>query len=123
MQTILIIEYVSFFFPLYYNILSFYANTSCRLITWNKHLTRGFRLHIAVLVKLGHSCFLCKNDLAHSPLLTEEESESESELESDKLPDVAVLPCGHAFHTLCLEQVISEYELKDPSCFICTSLQ
>uniref|UniRef100_A0A6N2M4Y6 RING-type domain-containing protein n=1 Tax=Salix viminalis TaxID=40686 RepID=A0A6N2M4Y6_SALVM len=76
-----------------------------------------------VLVKLGHSCFLCKNDLAHSPLLTEEESESESELESDKLPDVAVLPCGHAFHTLCLEQVISEYELKDPSCLICTSLQ
>ncbi|KAJ6355320.1 hypothetical protein OIU77_005830 [Salix suchowensis] len=74
-----------------------------------------------VLVKLGHSCFLCKNDLAHSPLLTEEESESE--LESDKLPDVAVLPCGHAFHTLCLEQVIPEYELKDPSCFICTSLQ
>ncbi|KAJ6296109.1 hypothetical protein OIU78_024030 [Salix suchowensis] len=76
-----------------------------------------------VLVKLGHSCFLCKNDLAHSPLLTEEESESESELESDKLPDVAVLPCGHAFHTLCLEQAIPEYELKDPSCFICSSLQ
>ncbi|XP_011012244.1 PREDICTED: uncharacterized protein LOC105116537 [Populus euphratica] len=68
-------------------------------------------------VKLGHNCFLCENDLAHSPLPTDEE------LESDKLPDVAVLPCGHAFHAMCLQQAIPEDQLRDPSCFVCDSLQ
>ncbi|KAJ6330775.1 hypothetical protein OIU76_009383 [Salix suchowensis] len=69
-------------------------------------------------VKLGHNCFLCENDLALSPLPIEEEEE-----ESDKLPDVAVLPCGHTFHTLCLQQAAPEDQLKDPPCFICASLQ
>ncbi|CAK7338140.1 unnamed protein product [Dovyalis caffra] len=68
-------------------------------------------------VKLGLGCFLCENDLAHWPLPTDEG------LESDKLPDVAVLPCGHAFHTLCFEQAMPEELLKDPACFICASLQ
>ncbi|KAL3586403.1 hypothetical protein D5086_013270 [Populus alba] len=62
-------------------------------------------------VKLGHNCFLCENDLAHSPLPTDEE------LESDKFPDAAVLPCGHAFHAMCLQQAIPEDQLRDPSCF------
>ncbi|KAF9680626.1 hypothetical protein SADUNF_Sadunf06G0141200 [Salix dunnii] len=70
-------------------------------------------------VKLGHECFLCENDLALSPLPIDEESE----LESDKLPDVAVLPCGHTFHTMCLQQAVPEDHLKDPPCFICASLQ
>ncbi|KAJ6914285.1 hypothetical protein NC651_016524 [Populus alba x Populus x berolinensis] len=68
-------------------------------------------------VKLGHNCFLCENDLAHSPLPTDEE------LESDKFPDAAVLPCGHAFHAMCLQQAIPEDQLRDPSCFVCDSLQ
>lgn len=68
-------------------------------------------------VKLGHNCFLCENDLAHSPLPTDEE------LESDKFPDVAVLPCGHAFHAMCLQQAIPEDQMRDPSCFVCDSLQ
>jgi hypothetical protein len=102
---------------LFYNFLSFSSNISSHPITWNKHLIKGYRLHIADFVKLGHNCFLCENDLAHSPLPTDEE------LESDKFPDVAVLPCGHAFHAMCLQQAIPEDQMRDPSCFVCDSLQ
>ncbi|KAJ6406978.1 hypothetical protein OIU84_010485 [Salix udensis] len=73
-------------------------------------------------VKLGHNCFLCENDLALSPLLIDDDDEEEEE-EEDKLPDVAVLPCDHTFHTLCLQQAAPEDQLKDPPCFICASLQ
>ncbi|KAF5725892.1 hypothetical protein HS088_TW23G00624 [Tripterygium wilfordii] len=64
---------------------------------------------------IGWSCFLCENDLAHSP--TEED-----EYETDKFPDVAVLSCGHAFHDVCLQLSISELQCSDPPCIICASL-
>ncbi|KAJ4839784.1 hypothetical protein Tsubulata_026579 [Turnera subulata] len=70
---------------------------------------------------VGESCLLCEKDLAHKSAPTELELHLDQEL--DKYPDVAVLPCCHAFHVQCLEMLMSEEQLKDPPCLICASLQ
>ncbi|KAG9148718.1 hypothetical protein Leryth_013407 [Lithospermum erythrorhizon] len=61
---------------------------------------------------LGIICPLCENDLMYSPLY--------DEFEPSNLPEVAVLYCGHAFHSRCLEDIIPpEEKCRDPPCYFC----
>lgn len=76
----------------------------------------------------GHTrrCCLCDIDLAYEPI--EEEAEDDYEHEEyeyqvfARLPEVAVLACGHAFHGQCLLSATPEEFSRDPLCFICASL-
>ncbi|KAK9213539.1 hypothetical protein WN943_002927 [Citrus x changshan-huyou] len=71
-------------------------------------------------------CCLCDIDLAYGPI--EEEAEDDYEHEEyeyqvfARLPEVAVLACGHAFHEQCLLSATPEEFSRDPLCFICASL-
>ncbi|EEF33991.1 conserved hypothetical protein [Ricinus communis] len=69
--------------------------------------------HIKVDNRVGYICCLCEKDLAYPPM------PPEIELEFQRFPDAAILPCGHTFHLQCLELAVHEEELKDPTCFIC----
>ncbi|XP_022153421.1 uncharacterized protein LOC111020930 [Momordica charantia] len=59
----------------------------------------------------GERCFLCKRDLSFKP---------EGSLVLPKiLPAVAVLPCRHVFHDLCLERITPQDQSEDPPCIPC----
>ncbi|XP_038897909.1 uncharacterized protein LOC120085790 [Benincasa hispida] len=59
----------------------------------------------------GHRCYLCKRDLSFKP---------EGSLVIPKiLPTVAVLPCSHVFHGLCLERITPQNQAEDPPCIPC----
>lgn len=67
-------------------------------------------------VALGINCPLCENDLAYLP----PSCEYYDELQPSNLPEVAVLYCGHAFHSRCLEDIIPPHEqCRDPPCYFC----
>ncbi|KAJ7979577.1 Zinc finger, RING-type protein [Quillaja saponaria] len=63
---------------------------------------------------LGWTCQLCEKDLAYSPIGVQSKYSF--------LPEVTVLPCGHAFHSTCLQLAIPEDQFRDPPCIICASL-
>lgn len=70
----------------------------------------------------GQNCPLCDKDLSYAP--TEEDDYGYlDELidEPPNLPVVAVLSCGHVFHSECLELNIPEELSTDPPCFLCLS--
>lgn len=67
------------------------------------------------------NCPLCDKDLLYAP--TEDDYGYLDELidEPPNLPVVAVLSCGHVFHSECLELNIPEELSADPPCFLCLS--
>lgn len=71
-------------------------------------------------------CCLCDIDLAYGPIQEEAEDDYEHEEYEyqvfARLPEVAVLACGHAFHEQCLLSDTPEEFSRDPLCFICASL-
>ncbi|KAK1403628.1 hypothetical protein POM88_003233 [Heracleum sosnowskyi] len=68
---------------------------------------------------LEQICPICENDLSY--ISAGDYSYYEDDNEPPKLPEVAVLPCGHAFHSECLMQFIEEEQSREPPCFFCTS--
>ncbi|XAR50447.1 hypothetical protein NMG60_11004780 [Bertholletia excelsa] len=61
----------------------------------------------------GHKCMICKRDLAFTP-------EPEGPVSRQTmLPPVAVLPCGHTFHDLCLLLITPKDQAKNPPCIPC----
>lgn len=83
-------------------------------------------------------CGFCEKDLAIAPFREEEEpqpfpkeefywefllQQEEERLESSLLlPEVCIFPCGHAFHSLCLQIAQLEEHLSDAPCPICFTL-
>ncbi|KAK4780441.1 hypothetical protein SAY87_016547 [Trapa incisa] len=63
---------------------------------------------------IGHTCYFCNRDLSLQP---------EDDLiihNPQMLPVAAVLPCGHAFHSICLQRVTPSGEASNPPCIICS---
>ncbi|KAL4039096.1 uncharacterized protein E5676_scaffold459G001450 [Cucumis melo var. makuwa] len=59
----------------------------------------------------GQRCYLCKRDLSFKP---------EGSVAIPKiLPTVAVLPCSHVFHGLCLERITPQNQAEEPPCIPC----
>ncbi|KAL3511999.1 hypothetical protein ACH5RR_024716 [Cinchona calisaya] len=59
----------------------------------------------------GQRCMLCKRDLSFTP---------EGPVYQPSItPAAAVLPCGHTFHDLCLQNITPEDQSKDPPCIPC----
>uniref|UniRef100_A0A5B7BCX8 RING-type domain-containing protein n=1 Tax=Davidia involucrata TaxID=16924 RepID=A0A5B7BCX8_DAVIN len=79
-------------------------------ITWN-----GFD---ELCEPVGQNCHLCEEDLSY--VLTDDESEYYDVFDPPNLPDVAVLPCGHAFHVKCLQLIIPEEQSSDHPCYLCS---
>ncbi|GAA0150168.1 hypothetical protein LIER_09169 [Lithospermum erythrorhizon] len=66
---------------------------------------------------LGISCPLCENDLMASSL----NYEYHDGIEPSNLPEVAVLHCGHVFHSACLEEILPSGNCREPPCYFCIS--
>ncbi|KAJ0074723.1 hypothetical protein Patl1_34796 [Pistacia atlantica] len=61
----------------------------------------------------GRQCFFCKRDLSFTP-------EADGPISQPSIPpSVAVFPCGHYFHTRCLEIVTPPEKTTDPPCILC----
>ncbi|KAJ0076091.1 hypothetical protein Patl1_34814 [Pistacia atlantica] len=61
----------------------------------------------------GRECFFCKRDLSFTP-------EADGPISQPSIPpSVAVLPCGHYFHTRYLEIVNPHEKSIDPLCILC----
>ncbi|KAJ0076090.1 hypothetical protein Patl1_34819 [Pistacia atlantica] len=61
----------------------------------------------------GRGCFFCKRDLSFTP-------EADGPISQPSIPpSVGVLPCGHYFHSCCLEIVTPPEKSTDPPCIIC----
>ncbi|KAF3450997.1 hypothetical protein FNV43_RR07086 [Rhamnella rubrinervis] len=60
---------------------------------------------------IGQNCFLCKRDISFTP-------EGPVSLPTVP-PQVAVLPCGHAFHDHCLQLITPPDHLENPPCIPC----
>ncbi|KAL1819738.1 hypothetical protein ACET3Z_014607 [Daucus carota] len=69
-------------------------------------------------VHIEQICPVCEKDLSYMSSI---DSYYEDDAEPPKLPEVAVLPCGHAFHTECLMQFTEEGQSREPPCFLCNS--
>ncbi|XP_057510510.1 uncharacterized protein LOC130792896 [Actinidia eriantha] len=69
---------------------------------------------------IGQNCHLCLEDLSYSPMDDEFEHHNLID-EPSNLPEVSILPCGHAFHSLCLQLITAEEQSRDPPCHICFS--
>lgn len=69
-------------------------------------------------VHIEQICPVCEKDLSY---ISSIDSYYEDDAEPPKLPEVAVLPCGHAFHTECLMQFTEEGQSREPPCFLCNS--
>lgn len=70
----------------------------------------------------GQSCPFCDKDLSYAPTDDDEYEYTDILIdEPPKLPGVAVLSCGHFFHSQCLELNIPEELSTDPPCFLCLS--
>ncbi|KAI8565743.1 hypothetical protein RHMOL_Rhmol03G0285000 [Rhododendron molle] len=70
----------------------------------------------------GQSCPFCDKDLLYAPTDDDEYEYTDILIdEPPKLPAVAVLSCGHFFHSQCLELNIPEELSTDPPCFLCLS--
>ncbi|CAN0912195.1 hypothetical protein LINGRAHAP2_LOCUS27244 [Linum grandiflorum] len=67
--------------------------------------------------KLGQECLLCEKDLSYAPL------PPEMDMGTYNFPEAAVLPCGHVFHTICLESAFAGAPGRsvEPTCFLCAS--
>ncbi|XP_071909567.1 uncharacterized protein [Coffea arabica] len=65
-------------------------------------------------------CPLCENDLSSTVLEVEDEYEVFG-VEQVTLPCVAILACGHAFHSECLESITPPDQRTDPPCIFCLS--
>ncbi|KAK9025109.1 hypothetical protein V6N11_065006 [Hibiscus sabdariffa] len=65
-----------------------------------------------ILVPSGYNCLLCKRDLSYRP-------EGPILPLSAPPPPVAILPCGHCFHDLCLQRMTSNDQANDPPCIPC----
>lgn len=61
---------------------------------------------------VGHNCYFCKRDLSYPP-------EGPIIENPELLPTVSILPCGHAFHDFCLQQITPPDEANDPPCIPC----
>lgn len=64
-------------------------------------------------------CPICEKDLSY--ILAGDYFSYKDNNEPPKLPEVAVLPCGHAFHSECLMQFTEEEQSREPPCFFCIS--
>ncbi|KAK9275362.1 hypothetical protein L1049_022626 [Liquidambar formosana] len=82
-------------------------------IRWND-MSQGFDESCQTV---GANCHLCNQDLATAP--TDYGSEGYYEFELSNLPNVDVLPCGHSFHSECLQLNTPEDQSRDPLCAIC----
>ncbi|KAK3003050.1 hypothetical protein RJ639_019815 [Escallonia herrerae] len=70
---------------------------------------------------VGQNCPLCYKDLSAGPNPLSYESEYEEGYAPSRLPVVSVLPCGHTFHSECLELALTKEQSSDPPCFLCFS--
>ncbi|XVF23339.1 hypothetical protein REPUB_Repub13aG0029600 [Reevesia pubescens] len=59
----------------------------------------------------GHNCLLCKRDLSYTP--------EGPVFQPAAPPHVAVLPCGHCFHDLCLQRITPKDQANNPPCIPC----
>lgn len=66
---------------------------------------------------IGVCCCLCEEDLGAAPY----EGESECYYDFSAIPVVAILPCGHAFHSHCLWLGELEGQGEEPPCIFCES--
>ncbi|KAK8574832.1 hypothetical protein V6N13_033937 [Hibiscus sabdariffa] len=64
-----------------------------------------------ILEPSGYNCLLCKRDLSYRP--------EGPILPLSAPPPVAVLPCGHCFHDLCLQRMTSNDQANNPPCIPC----
>lgn len=89
----------------------------------------------------GKICVLCNKDLS-SAIESDDDDDEESEYNEDSLygddddidyayfderappllPIVDILPCGHAFHTECLQNGEHDEESGDPKCVLCSRM-
>lgn len=69
---------------------------------------------------VGEICQLCDRDFAYAPNDYDSDTEYESALLN--LPSVSILPCGHAYHSECLQLGTPE-KSRDPLCPICASFE
>ncbi|KAA8535423.1 hypothetical protein F0562_030436 [Nyssa sinensis] len=79
-------------------------------ITWN-----GFD---ELCEPIGQNCFLCEEDLSYAP--SDDEFECYDVFDHPNLPEVAVLPCGHALHGKCLQFIPPEGQSTEPPCLLCS---
>ncbi|XP_071725057.1 uncharacterized protein [Rutidosis leptorrhynchoides] len=88
----------------------------------------------------GQSCIICNKDLSGVTEDDDSESNDDYQYEEDDdeeeadddgyyddvmpalLPAVDILPCGHAYHTECLQQGTPQEPSTDPICTFCSKL-
>ncbi|KAK2984097.1 hypothetical protein RJ640_017716 [Escallonia rubra] len=70
---------------------------------------------------VDQNCPICDKDLSAGPNPLSYESEYEEDYAPFRLTVVSILPCGHTFHSECLELALPEEQSNDPPCFLCFS--
>ncbi|KVI11754.1 uncharacterized protein LOC112505707 [Cynara cardunculus var. scolymus] len=85
----------------------------------------------------GQNCILCNKDLSGATEDDDSELNDDFEYEDDDddgeyeyyddltpplLPAVDILPCGHAYHTECLQHGTHEKQSSDPQCILCSRM-
>lgn len=66
---------------------------------------------------VGVCCCLCEDDLGVAPY-----GSNNGNTDFTMRPVVAILPCGHSFHCICLNAGELEWQQGDPPCVFCDSL-
>ncbi|XP_057968027.1 uncharacterized protein LOC131157709 isoform X2 [Malania oleifera] len=71
---------------------------------------------------VGHKCYLCDWDVACAPEGHDHDHHQNCDHEFESiLPEVSVLPCGHIFHSNCLQAATPREQSRDPPCYFCIS--
>nr|XP_043622005.1 transcription initiation factor TFIID subunit 11-like [Erigeron canadensis] len=83
----------------------------------------------------GQNCIVCNKDLSGVTEDDDSEDNDDDRYEYDEddddyeyyddvtpplLPAVDILACGHAYHTECLQQGMSEQQSSEPQCILCS---